>query len=57
MKLYLLTATRILALLRHNIITAEDYASSLLDRIDERDSTVKAWAYLGKQSLLLKACY
>lgn len=46
-KLYLLSATRILALLKQNTITVEDYAHSLLDRIDERDSIVKAWTYLG----------
>lgn len=48
--LYLLTATRILALLRQNTITVEDYARSLLGHNDERDSTVKAWEYLGKLS-------
>ncbi|KAL8849640.1 MAG: hypothetical protein Q9221_005407 [Calogaya cf. arnoldii] len=47
-KLYLLTVTQILALLKVNTITVEDYARSLLDRIDDRDSTVKAWEYLGK---------
>lgn len=46
-KLYLLTATQIIALLKHNTITVEDYARSLLGRIDERDSTVKVWEYLG----------
>lgn len=47
-KLYLLTATRVLALLRQNTITVEDYARSLLERVDERDNIVKAWQYLGK---------
>ena len=50
MKLYLLTATRVLALLRQNTITVEDYARSLFYYIDERDSIVKAWTYLGKLS-------
>lgn len=49
-KLYLLSATQVLALLRQNTITVEDYARSLLCRIDERDSIVKAWTYLGKPS-------
>jgi hypothetical protein len=47
-KLYLLTATRVLALLRQNAFTVEEYARSLLGRIDERDSIVKAWAFIGK---------
>jgi hypothetical protein len=46
-KLYLLAAARVIALLRHNTITVEDYARSLLGRIDERDSIIKAWEYLG----------
>ncbi|KAH0548150.1 hypothetical protein GP486_008122 [Trichoglossum hirsutum] len=54
-KLYLLTATRVLALLRQNIITVEDYARSLLDRIDERDSIVKAWTYIDPQLVLSQA--
>ncbi len=45
-KLYLLTATRVLALLKQNIIMVEDYARSLLERVDERDDIVKAWEHL-----------
>lgn len=47
-KLHLLTATQVLALLKQDTITVEDYARSLLGRINDRDSVVKAWAYLGK---------
>ena len=46
-KLYLLTATQVLALFKQNTITVEDYARSLLSRIEERDNTVKAWEFLG----------
>lgn len=43
-----LTATQALGLLKNNIITVEEYAQSLLEHIQERNSIVKAWAYLGK---------
>lgn len=43
-----LTATQVLELLKNNTLTVEAYARSLLDRIQARDGTVKAWAYLGK---------
>lgn len=36
-KLYLWTATQIIALLRQSTITVEVYACALLSRIDERD--------------------
>lgn len=45
---YKLTATQVLELLKNNSITVEVYARSLLDRVKENESTVKAWAYLGK---------
>ncbi|KAL8716099.1 MAG: hypothetical protein Q9220_000003 [cf. Caloplaca sp. 1 TL-2023] len=51
-RLYLLTATKILALIRQNAITVEDYAQSLLSRIEERDSIVQAWEYLGHPQVL-----
>lgn len=50
--LHNLTATQALKLLKDNTFTVETYASSLLDRIKENDSTIKAWAYLGKLLLL-----
>lgn len=47
-KPYLLSATQVRALFRNNSITVEEYAISLLGRIEERDSIVKAWAFLGE---------
>lgn len=46
--LYTLTSTKVLELIKSNTITVEEYASSLLARIQERDNTVKAWEYLGR---------
>ncbi|KAI0896281.1 amidase signature enzyme [Annulohypoxylon nitens] len=54
-KLYLLTAVEVLNLLKSNSISVEEYASSLLGRIQERDSVVKAWAYLDPASVLSQA--
>ena len=45
---YELTATQVLDLLKNNTVTVEAYAQSLLDRVNENDSTIKAWAFLGK---------
>jgi Asp-tRNA(Asn)/Glu-tRNA(Gln) amidotransferase A subunit family amidase len=57
MPLYKLTATHALELINNNTISVEAYAKSLLDRIEERDPTVKAWAYLGAKldGLLISA--
>ncbi|KGO68016.1 Amidase [Penicillium italicum] len=43
---YLLNATQVLDLFRDNTISVEQYAQSLLGRIEERDAIVKAWAFL-----------
>ncbi|KAF4960506.1 hypothetical protein FGADI_913 [Fusarium gaditjirri] len=40
------TATQALELLKNNTISVEAYAQSLLDRIHERNRTIKAWAHL-----------
>ncbi|OBT66903.1 hypothetical protein VE03_04220 [Pseudogymnoascus sp. 23342-1-I1] len=53
--LYKLTATQVLKLLSDNTITVETYARSLLDRIRENDSTIKAWAYLDPAFVLTQA--
>ncbi|KAF0635996.1 hypothetical protein FPSE5266_20343 [Fusarium pseudograminearum] len=53
--LYKLTATHALELINNNTISVEAYAKSLLDRIEERDSTVKAWAYLDPALVLSQA--
>ncbi|KEZ42790.1 Biuret amidohydrolase [Scedosporium apiospermum] len=50
-----LTAAQALGLLKDNTITVEEYALSLLDRIKERDSIVKAWAYLDPAFVLGQA--
>ena len=46
-KLYSLTATQVICLIERNTINVEQYACALLNRIEERDSIVKAWEYLG----------
>lgn len=46
--LHLLSASQVVLLIRKNSLTVEEYALSLLARIKERDSTVGAWAYLGR---------
>jgi hypothetical protein len=46
-KLCSLTATEILRLIKSDLITVEQYAQALLDRIKSRDSVVKAWQYYG----------
>ncbi|KAI8718372.1 Amidase domain-containing protein [Fusarium sp. LHS14.1] len=53
--LYKLTATQVLELLKNNTITVEAYARSLLDRIEENDGTVKAWAHLDPDLVLCQA--
>ncbi|CEL11219.1 Putative Amidase family protein (AFU_orthologue; AFUA_6G14410) [Aspergillus calidoustus] len=50
-----LTATRALALIRSNELTVETYARSLLSRIESRDETVNAWAYLNPEFVLAQA--
>ncbi|OJJ83164.1 amidase [Aspergillus glaucus CBS 516.65] len=55
MELYRLTAMQALHNIRANELTVEDYAKSLLKRIQERDSAVKAWAYLDPVQVLNEA--
>ncbi|KAH6853276.1 amidase signature domain-containing protein [Chaetomium sp. MPI-CAGE-AT-0009] len=43
---YAWTASQALDQLKNNVITVEEYARSLLDRVKERDDIIKAWAYL-----------
>ncbi|KAJ6781529.1 hypothetical protein PWT90_05016 [Aphanocladium album] len=52
---YLLTAAEVLACIRTGELTVEQYARALLDRIAERDSQVKAWAYLDRDYVLEQA--
>ena len=43
--LYRLTASELLAKIKASELSVEDYATSLLKRIEARDETVQAWAY------------
>ncbi|KAG4267402.1 amidase [Fusarium proliferatum] len=49
------TATQILDNIRSGSLTVEQYASSLLERIKQRDDDVKAWAYLDPKAVLEQA--
>ncbi|KAF5601435.1 amidase [Fusarium pseudoanthophilum] len=49
------TATQILENIRSGNLTVEQYASSLLERIKQRDDDVKAWAYLDPKAVLEQA--
>lgn len=50
-----LTATDVLKLLKNGSLTVEDYAKSLLSRIQKRDAAVQAWAYLDPELVLSEA--
>lgn len=52
---YRLTATEAVAEIKAGTLTVENYASALLDRIEERDSQVEAWAYLDREYVLNQA--
>ncbi|KAF5671552.1 amidase [Fusarium circinatum] len=52
---YKWTATQALELLKNDTISVEAYAQSLLDRIQERGRTIKAWAYLDPDLILNQA--
>lgn len=54
-ELYRLTATDVLAKVRSNEISVEEYARSLLKRIEARDEAVQAWAYLNPELVLEQA--
>jgi Asp-tRNA(Asn)/Glu-tRNA(Gln) amidotransferase A subunit family amidase len=53
--LHRLSATQILPQLRQGTITVEEYARSLLARIQERDPIIKAWAYLDPEFVIAQA--
>ncbi|KAK7935476.1 amidase, partial [Apiospora marii] len=55
MEAYQLTATQVLARFRDGSLTVEEYARSLLSRIEQRDATVKAWAYLDPDYVIKQA--
>lgn len=52
---YRMTASQALSLIQSNKLTVENYAKSLLSRIQERDSVVKAWAFLDPEFVLTQA--
>jgi Asp-tRNA(Asn)/Glu-tRNA(Gln) amidotransferase A subunit family amidase len=54
-KLYRLTATEVLAKIKDGEINVEDYARSLLKRIDSRDEAVQAWAFLDPDYVIKQA--
>jgi Asp-tRNA(Asn)/Glu-tRNA(Gln) amidotransferase A subunit family amidase len=53
--LYQLTATEVLAKIKSDEVTVEDYARSLLKRIEARDEAVQAWAYLDPDYVIKQA--
>ncbi|KAL4739069.1 amidase signature domain-containing protein [Aspergillus similis] len=55
MEPYRLRAAEALPLIKDNKLSVEDYARSLLSRIESRDPTVKAWAYLNPEQVLEQA--
>ena len=52
---YRLTATEALSLMKSGTLSVEDYAKSLLSRIQARDHVIKAWAYLDPEFILEQA--
>ena len=50
-----LTATEALKAFESGDLTVEDYARSLLDRIQERDEVVRAWIYLDGNHVIEQA--
>jgi hypothetical protein len=53
--LYRLTATEVSAKIKAGEVSVEDYAKSLLQRIDARDEDVQAWAYLDAEYVIKQA--
>lgn len=50
-----LTASEVLGKIKAGEVTVEDYAKSLLGRIEARDGAVQAWAYLDSKSVIEQA--
>jgi Asp-tRNA(Asn)/Glu-tRNA(Gln) amidotransferase A subunit family amidase len=53
--LYKLTATKISSKIKAGKISVEEYARSLLSRIEARDEAVQAWAYLNPSYVIEQA--
>lgn len=54
-ELYRLSATKVLKEIKENGLSVEEYAKSLLNRIEVRDAEVQAWAYLDPAHVLVQA--
>jgi amidase len=52
---YLLSATEVVTKTKSGELTVEEYAKSLLKRIEQRDPAVKAWAHLDAELVLARA--
>jgi NCS1 family nucleobase:cation symporter-1 len=50
-----LTASEALAQIQADELSVQEYAESLLERIEARDEDVKAWAYLDKDYVIQQA--
>lgn len=55
MEPYRLTATQVVEQIKSGHLTVEQYALSLLSRIEQRDPAVKAWAFLDPELALEQA--
>ncbi|KAI1766144.1 amidase [Hypoxylon sp. FL1150] len=55
MEPYQLTATQALAKFKDGTLAIEEYARSLLSRIQKRDAAVQAWAYLDPEYVIQQA--
>jgi len=53
--LYRLTASEVFAKMKAGDISVEEYAKSLLARIEARDEAVQAWAYLDPEFVIKQA--
>ncbi len=53
--LYRLTASEVVNRIKANELSVEQYANALLSQVQERDSLVKAWAFLGPEYVLEQA--
>lgn len=54
-ELYRLTATEAATKIQQDEATVEEYARSLLKRIEARDEAVQAWAYLDPEHVITQA--
>ena len=50
-----LTAAEALTQIQADKLSVQEYARSLLERVNERDKDVQAWAYLDKETILQQA--